>query len=136
MSKHPLFLLLLSIISFSSSAQQGKATVSGFVTDQNGSPVSGASIVLLGKTKGIATNDSGYFTLSLPAQKPLALVFSHTGFISLQRNFFLANGEIEKITVMLKRDDAAMQTVIVSSNTQRNETGLIQIDPKNALTLP
>ena len=79
--------LLLFFFSASLSAQNKYATITGKVTDENDSPLKNVSIIILGKNNGIVTNDSGTFSLKVPAQKSLALIFSYTGLQSMQRNF-------------------------------------------------
>src|SRR6185312_6788608 len=65
-----------------------------------------------------------------------ALVFSHSGFHNQQKNFFLHEGEEEKITVMLIRNSKTLETVVINNDQERKETGLIKINPKSAITLP
>ena len=68
--------LLFTIFSF---AQKKIAYVSGKVVDDNEKPLSGVSIIILGQSKGIVTNDSGFFRMSVVANKAFALIFTYTG---------------------------------------------------------
>jgi hypothetical protein len=126
-------LLLGTYFSF---AQTRSATISGKVIDENGKPVSKVSVVILGRTNGITTNDSGYFSIKTTAGRSFALVFSAVGYNEVQRNFFLSDGEEEKITVQMERGSKTLQTVVVSDDKERTEAGLTKINPKNALALP
>ncbi len=128
------FLLLLG--SLSSFSQAKSATVSGKVIDENDSPISKVSILILGRSTGVNTNDSGFFRIQVPAGKSFALVFSFTGFDETQRNFYLSEDEEEKITVQMERGSKTLQTVVVGTEKERRETGLIKINPKTAITLP
>ncbi len=128
------FILLLGTLS--SFSQKKSAWVSGKAIDENEKPLSAVSVVILGKSTGLTTNDSGYFRIKVPAGKSFALVFSYSGFIDLQKNFYLSDEEEEKITVQLERGSKTLQTVVVSDDKGRTETGLTKINPKNALTLP
>ena len=65
--------ILLTVISFS---QKKSAYVSGKVVDENENPLPNVSVVILGQSKGIITNDSGYFRIKVEAEKALALVFT------------------------------------------------------------
>ena len=58
--------LLVACISFS---QKKSAFVSGKVVDENENPLPNVSIIILGKTAGITTNDSGYFRIKVQAEK-------------------------------------------------------------------
>src|SRR5665647_2676706 len=128
--------LVLSLLCMYSSAQKKTAFVSGNVVDENENPVAKVSVVLLGKTNGIVTNDSGYFLIKVPADKSFALIFSHTGYAETQKNFFLSENEEEKITLRLERVGKTLETVVVSDERERKELGLTKINPKNALVLP
>ncbi|MBC7936941.1 MAG: TonB-dependent receptor [Rhizobacter sp.] len=128
--------LLLSFTCFVAAAQNKPATISGSVVDENENPLSGISVVVLGKNAGIVTNDSGRFEIKVTAEKALALVFSNTGFATLQKNFFLSPGETETIVVRLTKSGKVLDEVIVTDERERNETGLIKVNPKSAITLP
>ena len=94
-----LFLVLISISSFS---QKKFAWVSGKLMDENENPLPGVSVVILGKASGMITNDSGYFRIRVNAGHAAALVFSHAGYIDVQKNFYLSEGEEEKISIRLE----------------------------------
>ena len=128
--------ILLFFISFTSFAQKNSALVSGKVIDENEKPVAGVSITILGNQNGILSSDSGTFRLTVPAERAFALVFSHSGFHDLQRNFLLNNREEEFITIQLRNAGKTLETVIVKDETERRETGLIKMNPKSAMVLP
>ncbi|MFM6925883.1 MAG: TonB-dependent receptor plug domain-containing protein, partial [Ferruginibacter sp.] len=68
--------------------------------------------------------------------KSFALVFTYTGYAETQKNFYLSDGEEEKVTIQMERASQTLQTVEVSNEKERIETGLVKINPKNAITLP
>lgn len=117
-------------------AQQKTATVSGRVVDDNERPVSGVSITILGRQTGTTGSDSGSFTIKVPAEKAIALVFSSSGFYDVQRNFYLNTGEQEKIVVRLSRRTKQLEEVVVKDERERREIGLVRVNPKYALTIP
>lgn len=131
-----LLALVLSLFFITASAQKKIAFVSGQVIDENENPLAKVSIVILGKSTGIVTNDSGFFRIKVAAAKSTALIFSHTGYAETQKNFYLSDNEEEKITVRLQSDNKTLQTVIVTNERERKELGLTKINPKNALVLP
>ena len=128
-----ILLLLGTLFSYS---QKKQAWVSGKAIDENENPLSKVSIVILGKTSGLITNDSGQFKIKVPANKSFALVFSYSGYNETQKNFFLSDGEEEKITVQMERGSKTLDEVLVSDDKERTETGLTKINPKTAITLP
>ncbi len=128
--------LLLSLTCFIASAQNKTATISGVVVDENENPLSGISIVILGKNSGIVSNDSGHFELKVIAEKALALVFTHTGYNKTQKNFFLSGGETEHIIVRMNKAGKLLDEVVITDERERTETGLVKVNPKTAITLP
>jgi hypothetical protein len=125
--------LLLVFISFS---QKKIAYVSGKVVDENENSLTNVSVVILGQSKGVITNDSGYFKITVTADKAFALVFTYTGRKTEQKNFLLSENEEETITIRLEKGERTLQEVIVTDQRDRRETGLIRPNPKTIINLP
>jgi hypothetical protein len=125
--------ILISILSFS---QKNAALVSGKVMDETESPLANVSVTILGQSKGIITNDSGFFKIKAEAGKAFALIFSYTGRKTEQRNFLLNEDEEETITIRLEKGEKTLQEVIVVDQRDRREAGLIKPNPKTILNLP
>ena len=54
-------------------AQQNKKTVSGRVVDEKGEPLPGATIVIEGTTKGVITDQDGFYSIEVnPTDKPVS----------------------------------------------------------------
>ena len=69
-------LLLLPAIAFS----QKKFTISGYAKDvQNGETLIGATISVKGQTKGVSTNQFGFYSITL-TEENYSLVCSYTGY--------------------------------------------------------
>ena len=66
-------------------------------------PSPNVSIVLLGRETGLVSSDSGTFRMRVPADKAFALVFSYTGYKSLQQNFILNDKEEERVVIRMER---------------------------------
>ncbi len=128
--------ILLSHFTLSSTAQTKFATIKGKVVDENDEPLKSVSIIILGKNSGILSSDSGTFSLKVPAQKSLAIIFSHSGYMDQQKNFFLSYDETETILVQLKKTGKTLDAITITSEKERKETGLIKINPKTAAILP
>ncbi|HVY76083.1 MAG TPA: TonB-dependent receptor, partial [Puia sp.] len=131
-----LIILLLLIPGITLLAQKPQAYVSGKIVDENEKPLSGVSIVMLGKETGILSSDSGTFRLRVPVDKAFALVFSYTGYKTIQQNFLLNDKESERITVRLERSGQALPGVTVSEERDRREASLIRLNPKDAINIP
>ncbi|MEJ7830672.1 MAG: carboxypeptidase-like regulatory domain-containing protein, partial [Segetibacter sp.] len=77
--------LLLILRSSDVNAQQNANTVKGVVTDNNGDPLSGVSVIIRNTktnyTSGTSTDSSGTFTFSRVAPGgPYSFTFSNVGF--------------------------------------------------------
>ncbi|MBP6024212.1 TonB-dependent receptor [Ferruginibacter sp.] len=131
------FLALVTTLFFlTATAQKKTALVSGRVIDDNENPLQKVSVVILGKSTGTITSDSGSFTIKVPAGKAFALIFSYAGYKDVQKNFYLSDGEAETTIIKMEKDGKVLETITVTDDNQRTQTGLIKINPKTALTLP
>jgi len=129
-------LLISLMINFSAQAQKKAAFISGKILDENENGLGKVSIIILGKQNGIVSSDSGIFRIKVPAEKAFALQFSFTGYRTEQRNFLLNENEHEQIVVRLERNTTALKEVVVTDQRDRNEAGLIKINPKDAINIP
>jgi hypothetical protein len=135
MKKVALFCLFL-FTSLCIIAQKRYGTVTGRILDENENPLAKASIIILGRTTGTLSNDSGRFELKVPAEKAIALVFSYAGYKSEQRNFYLNENETENIIVRLESGAIKLSDVVINDQKERREVGNIRINPKLALLNP
>ncbi|WP_368662357.1 carboxypeptidase-like regulatory domain-containing protein [Zobellia laminariae] len=88
-------------------AQDG-ITVTGIISDANGEPLPGASIVLKGTTTGTQTDFDGNYTLN-SVDEDATLVVSYIGFTSQE---IAVNGQAS-INVSLSEDAQALDEVVV-----------------------
>ncbi|MEO6403848.1 MAG: carboxypeptidase-like regulatory domain-containing protein [Ferruginibacter sp.] len=128
--------VFLCIISNALFAQNKSATVTGHVIDENDKPIPAVSIVVLGRNTGISSAEDGSFQMIVSAEKAIALVFTHSGYASQQKNFFLSDNEIETIIIKLMNTGTTLETVVVADEKERTETGLVKLNPKTAIMLP
>ncbi len=98
----PLFLLIMQ-----QSWAQNK-TVTGKVTDENGRPVAGASVIVKGTTTGTATDASGAFKLNAPASASRLLV-SYIGYTTQEAIIPSSND----VAVSLKPESSTLNDVVV-----------------------
>ena len=131
-------LLLIGFFSIVQTAfsQKKSAYVSGKVVDENENTLHKVSVYILGRQTGIITSDSGIFRIKVPADKAFAIVFSFTGYKTEQRNFLLNENEEENVVIRMERGSQELTTVVVTDQRQRRETGLVVLNPKNAINIP
>lgn len=87
-------------------AQQ--ATVSGKVTDQNGVPLIGVTVIVKGTTNGVSTDADGFYRISGVSPKDI-LVFSSVGMVSVES----VVGTRTTLDATLKEDMLALEDVVV-----------------------
>lgn len=118
-STHFFFYLLL-LISFNVAAQETTSTISGIITDDKGTPVSGASVLLYhpstGFKTGSQTNIKGVFVIpNLKPGGPYTLSVSFIGFKTEKSdslNLFLGNNP--QVNITLRTNNTALQEVVVA----------------------
>src|SRR5690349_13898862 len=131
-----LFLITLCFLWQSAASQKKQAFISGKIVDANEMPLAGVSVILLGKQSGVQSSDSGTFTITVPIEKAIALIFTFAGYKTEQRNFILNSGESEFVRVIMEPGIAALDSVVVTDQRQRREAGLVVLNPKNAINIP
>jgi CarboxypepD_reg-like domain len=134
--KQLVFLLFLVQMSLSILAQKKFATITGKVVNENEDGLAKVSVIILGKTTGTSTNDSGFFSIKVPAEKAFALTFSSIGYREAKQNFLLAENEKENIIVKLDKDKKTNNIITVTAQPRAGEVSLIKINPKEAYTIP
>lgn len=104
-------LLLFQAVLFA----QNNITVSGTVTDDQGQPLPGASVILMGTTNGIQTDFDGNYSLDdVPGDGTLA--FSYIGFATQEVPI---NGRTSINVSLLEDTQSLDEVVVVGYGTQR-----------------
>ena len=100
-----LFLFFSAIVSF---AQEREIT--GTVKDNNGVPVTNASVLIKGTSKGVATNSNGAFNISVNETNTI-LVISSVGFETKE----VAVEGNRVLNVVLEGGAGSMQEVVITA---------------------
>lgn len=128
------WLLLLPALAFT---QNKTATVKGKVVDEEGNPLQNVVVSVLNKNKSSTTNAQGNFSITIIANKLIALEFIYTGHVTFSRTFQLNQGEEEVVHIILKKNATNLDTVVVKNDRfSRGETGAVYIDPSKAIVNP
>ncbi|MEM0931616.1 MAG: SusC/RagA family TonB-linked outer membrane protein [Bacteroidota bacterium] len=106
-SKFSLMLASFLLLCINFSFGQEK-TISGNVTDQNGLPLPGVSVVVVGTTSGTQTDFDGNYTIS--AAQGQRLRFSYLG----QKTVDSVVGTANTINVQMEEDAQALEEVVVT----------------------
>lgn len=103
--------------------QPERQQVTGLITDQNGLPLPGVSVVVKGTTLGTVTNADGQFSLALPPNAE-TLVFSFVGMRAQE----VPIGSRTTFSIIMEEETIGMQeVVVVGYGTQKkaNLTGAV-----------
>ncbi|HRP33588.1 MAG TPA: SusC/RagA family TonB-linked outer membrane protein [Agriterribacter sp.] len=102
--KSVLFLVFLLTVGY---GQAQNKSISGTVTTDDGTPLSGVSITVKGKNTGTSTDADGHFALT--AAEGDILVFSSVGFENLE----FAVGTSAVANIIMKATDSPLEEVVV-----------------------
>ncbi len=107
--------LIVSILLFSSTLifAQGK-TIRGKVTDENGQPLSGANVLVVGKHIGVSTNNEGIFQLTANFKGNEKIKISFLGFRSKILNYSAFKFS-KMLLIKLKSKILSSQTILVQA---------------------
>ena len=86
-----------------------KVLIQGIVKDQRGGTLPGVSVIVKGTSVGVATDVSGTFTLQVPAQERIALVFSFVGMKTKEVPYKGA-----KLVVVMEEESQSIDEVVVT----------------------
>lgn len=120
-------LFALTALPFAGHAQTVTATVSGTIVDQTGSVVPGVRVTLMNESTSLrretATNDSGYFTVSLLPPGTYTLTGIRGGFRAVVINNIVLNvGDVRAVKIDLKVGDVNETVDITAQASLTNES--------------
>ena len=98
---------LAAVIALAASAAAQNRTVTGSVTDQEGYPLEGATVVVKGTTQGVTVDSEGRYEMSVPGNA--VLLASYLGYVSQEKP---VGGE-HTINFILQEDTEYLDDVIV-----------------------
>ncbi|WP_299548347.1 TonB-dependent receptor [Seonamhaeicola sp.] len=91
-----------------------QTTISGSVTDDNGQPLPGANVIVVGTTTGVVTDFDGNFTLTYSQNPPFTVQASSVGFETATLEVTSNN---QKLAFVLKEGTSLDEVVISASRT-------------------
>lgn len=114
-----IFLLIL-VISNQILAQDGRATLNGFIYDQsNGEALIGANIYLKGVGIGASSNVSGYYSMPRITPGKYELIVSYIGYKTDVRDISFVSNEEKRLDIYLQPDVITGETIVVTADSIR-----------------
>ncbi|MFM9910950.1 MAG: SusC/RagA family TonB-linked outer membrane protein [Chitinophagaceae bacterium] len=99
------FLLLVSM------AHSQSRTITGKVTSASNEPLVGATVLVKGNSRGVATDVSGRFSISVPSG-PVTLVVSNIGFAPVEKQ---VAASISEMDIVLSESQGELEGVVVTA---------------------
>lgn len=124
MKKNILF-FVFSLFSIISLAQ--KARVKGVILDELKNPVENVSIQL--ESKVTFTNENGFYSIEIPANQKVFLVFSHQSFKKSTIVVELQPNEDFELNPVLSTKIEQMGELVITSDSKKRIEGVTTIDP-------
>ncbi|MGC4041735.1 MAG: TonB-dependent receptor [Flavobacterium sp.] len=122
-----LFTLLFFTINIIAFAQNPTAKVAGIVLDENNKPVEGVNVSY--QTKTVNTDANGFYTITIPANQKVILVFTHTSLKKNTATIQLKSGENFEFNIMMNNEAEGLNEVVITSSKRRVQ-GIVSIDPE------
>ncbi len=101
-------LILCPMLLLLAYAAQAQKTITGTITDEKGSPVVGASVVIKGGKSGTTTDASGAFKITVPSETT-TLVATFVGYTAQDVDVSSSSA----VTISLKPDNSSLTDVVV-----------------------
>jgi len=105
-----ILLVSLLLLGFGGHAQ---TTVNGTVNDQNGEPVAGANVVIIGKAVGTVTDFDGNFVLQTSEQPPFQIRVTSIGYSDYIANITSNN---QTISVSMQESQTLLDEIVISAS--------------------
>ncbi|MBK8614190.1 MAG: TonB-dependent receptor [Flavobacteriales bacterium] len=111
-------------------SQAQVATLSGSITYEDGSAAALTSVAVVGEKASTQADEEGQFTLSVPAGKPITVLFNLAG-MTAERKLELSEGERRTVNVKLDAGELGEQVVTVT-----REPGMEVMNPRTLTLMP
>lgn len=129
--KRKIALSLLACFSFAFSWAQTRQVTGRVISDSSRQGLPGINVTVKGGTAGVATNNDGRFSISIPDRNNVVLVFSSVGYLSQEVNV----GSRSSVDVSLSSSAAALDVVVIGYQTVRRKDVLASVSSIGAKDL-
>ena len=126
---------ILMLFAVTSVMGQGTATVSGFLQDEFGGPLIGATIILVETGKGTSSNRDGHYQITIPAGRPVTLKYSFIGLETKLLEFDAADGDYLTESFQMKQSIQSIGQGVEITATRRTTT-MTPLKPELATYIP
>lgn len=115
---------------------QPKAVVSGKVTNERGRAMDAVTVAVKGTTLGINTDRNGAYTLDVPADSNITIVFTYVGFETDEQPITVSAGQNRVLNIRLKQSSRQMKDFVKTESRGGNDAGSLRLDVSKATEIP
>ncbi|NDP27789.1 MAG: TonB-dependent receptor, partial [Flavobacterium sp.] len=133
MSVHKIILVLF-FFCFGSVAFAQSAHIKGIILDKNNQPVENVNVSCRGI--GTKSNANGFYSLDLPANQKMIVVFSHVSLKKVTVAVTLKPSEDYEFNLVMNDQDEQMGEVVVTVNNKKRVQGITIIEPELIRKIP
>lgn len=109
------------------------ATLRGILLNELNTPIENANISA--NNVGTTSNSNGFYSLKIPANKEVSVVFSHVSHKSVRVVFKLKNGQEFEFNPILKIEVEQIETVVITGTKRSDFEGVTTISPQIIRTI-
>lgn len=133
--RHLVIFLSLFFCCYSLNGQDATARIHGKITGTDRKPLPGVSVGVAGTALGVISDEHGEYSITVPSNRELSIVFSSIGFEQATVKLILAEGEKKQLNRSLLPSVVPLPNITITDPRERSGT-LIKIDPKAVEEIP
>ncbi|TFV94548.1 TonB-dependent receptor [Algoriphagus kandeliae] len=111
-----IYSFLICTLLFSVEGFAQKNILKGKISDENGNPVQGASVLLEGTVRGVQSDLDGDYELKDFPKGTYQLIVSLVGFQNWSQEFSIEEGETKELDILLKEDEYLLSEFSISAS--------------------
>lgn len=127
------YTILLVFLFFASLSIAQNARIKGVILDENKKPIEGVNISC--QSKSTTTNQNGFYSLEIPSNQKVIVVFSHISLKSITATLQLKPNEDYEFNPVLNTNQDQLGEVVVVNNRKRIQ-GITTIAPEVIRKIP
>ena len=127
-------ILVFFFFSISSAIFAQSAIVKGVILDKKNQPVENANISCLGI--GVQSNANGFYSITVPANKKVGIVFSHISLKKATITLTLKSNEEYEFNLVMSEQEEQMGEVVIMANNKKRVQGITSIEPEIIRRIP
>ena len=110
------------------------ATVKGVILDEENKPIENINIIA--GIDGTKTNKNGFYTLKIPSNQEVTVVFTHLSHKKVTATFNLKNGETIEFNPVMNLKVEQIAPVVITGRKRKDVQGIVTLEPATIRKIP